>query len=192
MKKEKNNSDKVNKKEPMDDEMLTAVYLTAVNKQSPIDFTEMLKAHRKEEESRRFFEHIEELVKHHSKVALKKEMSTNEVEVEVPASLLRDDVESFLRILEGTTMKDRRGKELRILDRSTLPWKFATKALAAYIAQVLIDKFPVTQSFADIKTVAGYKCKNLHSLLSDSGYPTGAKEVDMAYKKYKELKNNVI
>ena len=192
MRKEKNNSDKVNEKEPMDDEMLAEVYLTAVNKQNPIDFTEILKAHRKETETRQYIKRVEELVKPKSKVTLKKEISTHEVEVEVPASLLRDDVESFLRILERTTMKDRRGKELRILDRSSLPWKFATKALAAYIAQVLIDKFPVTQSFADIKTVAGYKCKNLHSLLSDSGYPTGAKEVDMAYKKYKELKNNVI
>jgi hypothetical protein len=192
MKKEKPNSDKPNKMEPLDDEMMAAVYLTVVNKQNPIDFTEVLKAHRKEEERKQFFKHVEELVKPQRKKSYKEESAPKRRDIVVSDDLKREDVDGFLRVLEETTMKPwRSNREVRILDRSSLPWKFPSMALASYVASVLINNFPVPQAFVDMEIVVGYKGRNFHALITRSA-PTGAKEVDEALKMYKQMKNSVV
>ena len=83
-------------REPVDDEMLAAVYLTAVNKKNPIDFTEMLMSHRKETETRRYIEHVEELVKPQKKEKYKEEPAFKKRDFFVPEEFKSADVEFFL------------------------------------------------------------------------------------------------
>ena len=82
----------------------------------------------------------------------------------VPASLKEDAIESFFQALEKKTIVNRKGEEQRLLDRSSLPWVFATKMLASYVAHILQERFSLLQAFSDIEKVAGYKPRSLRSL----------------------------
>ena len=57
-------------------------------------------------------------------------------------------------------------------------WEFATKSLAAYIAETLQKELSETNMFAIIERVAGYKPRSLQNLLTDNRLPNGCREVD--------------
>lgn len=188
MKKEKNNSDKVNEKEPMDDEMLAAVYLTAVNKQNPIDFTEMLKAHRKEEEAKRSIEHIKEQVKPQRKEKDNREPTCKKRDFFVPEDFKSVDVEFFLQELGKETIIYE-GNERRILDRTSLPWVFVSKAIAAYVTHILHDEYSLyfaAANMSKVTTFASADLRDLYRRYEERGtLPVGADVVDKVCEKCK-------
>lgn len=189
MKKQKPSSDKVYQKESMDDEMLAAVYLTAVNKQNPIDFTEMLKAHRKEEEARRSIEHIKEQVKPQRKEKDNREPTCKKRDFFVPEDFKSVDVEFFLQELGKETIIYE-GNERRILDRTSLPWVFVSKAIAAYVTHILHDEYSLYFAAADMSKVTNFASADLRDLFRKyeerGNAPIGADVVDKVLRKCKQ------
>jgi len=188
MKKQKPSSDKVYQKESMDDEMLAAVYLTAVNKQNPIDFTEMLKAHRKEEEAKRSIEHIKEQVKPQRKEKDNREPTCKKRDFFVPEDFKSVDVEFFLQELGKETIIYE-GNERRILDRTSLPWVFVSKAIAAYVTHILHDEYSLyfaAANMSKVTTFASADLRDLYRRYEERGtLPVGADVVDKVCKKCK-------
>ena len=188
MKKEKNNSDKVNEKEPMDDEMLAAVYLTAVNKQNPIDFTEVLKAHRREDAERQYIKQVEELVKPQRKEKDNREPTCKKRDFFVPEDFKSVDVEFFLQELGKETIIYE-GNERRILDRTSLPWVFVSKAIAAYVTHILHDEYSLyfaAANMSKVTTFASADLRDLYRRYEERGtLPVGADVVDKVCEKCK-------
>ena len=175
-------------REPVDDEMLAAVYLTAVNKKNPIDFTEMLMSHRKETETRRYIEHVEELVKPQTKEKYKEEPACKKRDFFVPEEFKSADVEFFLQELGKETIIYE-GKEKRILDRTSLPWIFVSKAIAAYVTQILHDEYSLyfaAANMSKVTTFASADLRDLYRRYEERGtLPVGADVVDKVCEKCK-------
>ena len=104
----------------------------------------------------------------------------------VPLELKNKKVERFFKDLEKTKIVYK-GKEVKMLDRSQLPWKFATKTLAAYVASYL-PLFKVKNHYYQIETVAKYRHGSLNHLFSSTSKTAGSDELEEIVEKYKEKK----
>lgn len=100
--------------------------------------------------------------------------TTNCREAFVPEEFKEESVEAFFHALENATINSTRKK---ILDRSKLPWVFASKRLACYVASRLFE-FKLTSPFARMEDVLGDAYGSLHSRLEKDEMPRGASEVD--------------
>lgn len=107
--------------------------------------------------------------------------TTNCREAFVPEEFKEEAVEAFFHALENATIKSTRKK---ILDRSKLPWVFASKRLACYVASLLFG-FKLTSPFARMEDVLGDAYGSLHSRLKNGEMPRGAGDVDDVLSKCK-------
>lgn len=107
--------------------------------------------------------------------------TTNCREAFVPEEFKDEKIEAFFHALEKATIKSTREK---ILDRSKLPWVFASKRLACYVASRLFE-LRVTSPFARMEDVLGDAYGSLHSRLKKDEMPRGAGEVDDVLSKCK-------
>lgn len=123
----------------------------------------------------------EQLQETHAVQATVMKKTTNCREAFVPEEFKEESVEAFFHALENATIKSTRKK---ILDRSKLPWVFASKRLACYVASLLFG-FKLTSPFARMEDVLGDAYGSLHSRLKNGEMPRGAGDVDDVLSKCK-------
>ncbi len=105
---------------------------------------------------------------------------------DVPPILKKKIVEAFFQALEKEKYVDDDGIEHAIVDRSSLPWKFYSNTLAAYIAEKLKHKpFEVKKHYRVIEMVGGYSYHSIQSLLYKSPAPEGYEVVNRVVKQFK-------
>ena len=81
------------------------------------------------------------------------------------------------------------GKEKRILDRTSLPWTFVSKAIAAYVTHILHDEYSLyfaAANMSKVTTFASADLRDLYRRYEERGtLPVGADVVDKVCEKCK-------
>lgn len=104
----------------------------------------------------------------------------------VPKEFMDEDIEFFFHELEKESVLFE-GKETKLLDRTSLPWVFVSKKIAAYVTRILRDDYSLYFAAARMANVTGYTGDSLRDLYrkmkASEEWPIGADVVDKALKR---------